>query len=67
MQKKVTLQVMQSTRNPTMKWKTVKKTFYEAADDHVIPTKIVYLVVFVDDNKNKPINVVVPSDVSDCL
>ena len=39
--------------------------FYEVGSDHVIPTKVVDPVVLVDDNK--PINVVVPNDVSDSL
>ena len=33
----------------------------------LIPTKIVDLVVFVDDNENKPANVAVLCDVSDSL
>ena len=36
---------------------------YQAASDHVITTKVVDPVVLADDNK--PVNVVVPSDVSD--
>ena len=40
---------------------------YEAASDHVIPAKIVDLVVFVDDSENKPANVAVLNDVSDSL
>ena len=42
-----------------------KDFYYEATNDHVIPTKVVDLV-FLDDG-NKPINVVVPSDVSDSM
>ena len=38
---------------------------YEAASDHVIPAKIVDPAVLANDNK--PVNVVVPSDVSDSL
>ena len=38
---------------------------YEAANDHVILAKVVDPVFLADDNK--PVNVVVPSDVSDSL
>ena len=40
---------------------------YEATCDNVIPTKIVDLVVFVDDSENKHANVAVLNDVSDSL
>ena len=40
---------------------------YEASRDNVIPTKIVDLVVFVDDSENKHANVAVLNDVSDSL
>ena len=38
---------------------------FDAVSDHVIRAKVVDPVVLPDDNK--PINVVVPSDVTDCL
>ena len=38
---------------------------YEATGDHVIPTKVVDPIVLADDSK--PINVVVPNDVSGSL
>ena len=40
---------------------------YEVVDDHVIPTNIVDLVMFVDDNEIKPVNVSMSSDVSDSI
>ena len=40
---------------------------YKVACDHVIPTKIVDRVMFVDGNEIKPVNVAMSSDVSDSI